>query len=111
MRQFCGLRRVSSFNDLRDTMEPSTVERLSSVYASVSSLIVAKISSFRVFRRHVDDIDLYIGGIAERSLPDGIVGPTFACVIARQFNDLRRGDRFFYASQGSSIAFSSGIDR
>lgn len=89
MRQFCGLRRVSSFNDLRDTMEPSTVEKLSSVYA------------------HVDDIDLYIGGIAERSLPDGIVGPTFACIIARQFNNLRRGDRFFYESQDSSIAFSS----
>ena len=33
MRQFCGLRRASSFNDLIDTMDISIIARLASVYA------------------------------------------------------------------------------
>jgi len=60
--------------------------------------------------RHVDDIDLYIGGISERSLSDGIVGPTFACIISHQFNDIRHGDRYFYETKNPSIGFTSGID-
>ena len=59
--------------------------------------------------RHVDDIDLYIGGISERSVSDGVVGPTFACLISNQFNDLRRGDRYFYETKNPSIQFTSGI--
>ena len=61
------------------------------------------------FVRHVDDIDFYIGGISERSVSDGVVGPTFACIIASQFHDLRRGDRFFYETQNPSIRFTSSI--
>jgi peroxidase len=59
--------------------------------------------------RHVDDIDLYIGGISERSVSDGVVGPTFGCIISSQFNDLRRGDRYFYETKTPSIRFTSGI--
>lgn len=46
--------------------------------------------------RDVDDIDFYIGGLAERSLPGAVLGPTFACIVARQFLDLKQGDRFYY---------------
>lgn len=62
------------------------------------------------FFRHVDDIDLYLGGISERSVPDGIVGPIFACIIGGQFHDLRRGDRLFYETSHLLIGFPSGID-
>ncbi|UJR29119.1 hypothetical protein I4U23_010333 [Adineta vaga] len=88
MRRYCGLRYASSFNDLLDTMDLPVIHRLASVYS------------------HVDDIDLYVGGISERSVSDGIVGPTFACIIAQQFRDLRRGDRFFYETQNPSIRFT-----
>lgn len=33
MRQFCGLRRASSFDDLKDTIETSVIGKLSSAYA------------------------------------------------------------------------------
>ena len=44
----------------------------------------------------VDNIDLFAGGILERNHRDGLVGPTFKCIIGDQFTRLKRGDRFFY---------------
>ena len=39
---------------------------------------------------------MYIGGVAEKNVRGGVVGPTFACLIGEQFNRLKKGDRFFY---------------
>lgn len=40
-----------------------------------------------------DNIDLWIGGIAEPFVPQGRVGPLLACIIGSQFRNLRDGDR------------------
>ena len=39
-----------------------------------------------------------MGGIVEERLPDALMGPTFACIIADQFKRLRDGDRFWFES-------------
>lgn len=46
--------------------------------------------------RDIRDIDLYAGAMTELPVPGGIVGPTFACLIARQFLMYKKGDRFWY---------------
>ena len=43
-------------------------------------------------------IDLWLGGLAETSLPRGQVGPTFGCILALTFSRVRDGDRFWYES-------------
>jgi peroxidase len=54
----------------------------------------------------VRDIDLYVGGLFERSIEGGVVGPTFACVLANQFKDLKDGDRFYFENGPSVTAFT-----
>ena len=49
-----------------------------------------------VFSGTVDDIDLFTGAMCEPPMAGGVVGPTLACLIGRQFADLKAGDRFFY---------------
>lgn len=41
-------------------------------------------------------VDLWVGGLAEQPIPGGVVGPTFTCLFAITFSDLRDGDRFWY---------------
>ena len=76
VRAAYGLPRVRSFAQITSNRElQQTLQRL---YGNVNS------------------IDLWVGGLAEDHLPGSSVGPTFARIIADQFQRLRDGDRFWY---------------
>ncbi|KAG8010666.1 Eosinophil peroxidase, partial [Nibea albiflora] len=47
-----------------------------------------------------DNIDVWLGGVAEPLVPGGRVGPLFVCLIARQFRNVRAGDRLWYQNRG-----------
>ena len=74
-REAYGLPRVKRFDDITDG---ETAQQLQELYGSP------------------DNIDLWIGGLAERPVRDGMVGPTFRAILADQFTRLRDGDRFWY---------------
>ena len=44
----------------------------------------------------VEDIDLFVAGVLEKTHKDSLVGPTFKCIIGDQFIRFKRGDRFWY---------------
>ncbi|XP_042207308.1 peroxidase-like [Homarus americanus] len=87
-REQCGLHRFTNWGELLQVMDDDTVGRLAAVY------------------RHVDDIDLFPGGLAEKPVIRGLVGPTFACILGQQFLNLRRGDRFWFENGGLVSSFT-----
>ncbi len=58
----------------------------------------------------IDQVDLFIGGLAEAHASSGVTGPTFQKIISRQFSALRAGDRFFWLNQGFDSATTSMIE-
>lgn len=87
-REWCGLPRAETFDQLAPFLTNHTAFLYSRLY------------------KHVDDIDLWSGGISERKLPGAAIGPTFACIIARQFSNTRRGDRFWFENPGFPSSFT-----
>ncbi|KAG1686607.1 Chorion peroxidase [Nymphon striatum] len=58
--------------------------------------------------KHVDDIDLFVGGLLEKPISDGAVGETFACLMGKQFRIFMRSDRFFYTNGHNSTPELTG---
>jgi len=48
----------------------------------------------------VDNIDLWVGGLAEDHMAGAMLGQTFGVIVAQQFINLRDGDRFWFENQG-----------
>ena len=80
-REAIGLPRVISFGQI--TSDTELQEKLASLYETV------------------DNIDLWVGGLAEDHVARSSVGETFQTIIVDQFERLRDGDRFWYQNQFS----------
>ncbi|KAM9964322.1 hypothetical protein ACTFIW_004080 [Dictyostelium discoideum] len=76
LRRQLGLRPVQTWSDI--TSDPQIQNRLKNAYKSV------------------DDIDSYVGGLAEDHMEGSCVGQTFYLIIYEQFLRTRAGDRFWY---------------
>ncbi|XP_064549851.1 peroxidase [Drosophila montana] len=87
-RKFCGLPTSNTWDEMYGSMPNETVLRYGSIF------------------EHPADIDLWSGGVSEKSLPGSMLGPTFACIIATQMSYLRRGDRFWYELPNQPSSFT-----
>jgi len=70
------------------------------------------VNALKSIYNNVDDIDLYVGGLLEiNQQEDGLLGPTFLCIIAENFLKVKYEDRYFYeAGKGTNPnPFTSGI--
>ncbi|XP_043818443.1 lactoperoxidase [Dromiciops gliroides] len=83
-RRFCGL------------SQPKTTEELSVVLGNNENLA----KKFMDLYGTPENIDLWIGAIAEPLVPGGRVGPLLACLLGKQFRKIRDGDRFFWKKPG-----------
>jgi peroxidase len=78
-RRAIGLAPYTSFAQLTD--DPILQANLETVYGDIEA------------------VDLFMGGLAEQHARAAQVGPTFQAIIARQFEALRTGDRFYWQNQ------------
>ncbi|WKY05060.1 hypothetical protein Q1695_005794 [Nippostrongylus brasiliensis] len=89
-RRYCQLDNVESFASMSTKM-------LSSV----------NVSFFEELYDSPEDVDLFVGGLAEAPLPGALLGPTFSCLFAEQLEKTKRGDRFWYENFFSPSSFSA----
>ena len=76
VRNDLGLTPVASFADI--TSDESLQQKLADVYGDVN------------------EIDLWVAGLAEDHVPGSSMGETFRAILLDQFTRLRDGDRFWY---------------
>ncbi|KAK0173176.1 hypothetical protein PV328_006414 [Microctonus aethiopoides] len=87
-RELCGLSPIRGWPDMERVTSPTIARKFRRIYESIQ------------------DIDLFSAGLSEKPVLGGLVGPTFACIIAQQFSNLRKGDRFWYENDLSPSAFT-----
>jgi peroxidase len=88
-RRAIGVPQYRSFAQL--TPDPILQKNLATIYGSI------------------DNVDLFMGGLAEKHAADANVGPTFQYIIASQFWRLRSGDRFYWQNEGFDSQTASMI--
>src|SRR5262249_13038909 len=81
MRAAYGLSRVTSFAQITSNVQVQ--QKLQQLYGNVNN------------------IDVFVGALAEDHVPGADVGPLTRAVLVDQFTRLRDGDRFFYLNQFS----------
>lgn len=65
--------------------------KLNEIYLiEITTIVVA------IYCRNVDDLELFSAGVSELPVDGAVVGPTFSCIISKQFRNLKYGDRFWY---------------
>ena len=87
----CGLEALTDWANRPDEISEEDWRNMEKVYTNVG------------------DIDLFVGGLAEISNDDGLVGPTFGCLIGEQFKSLLFGDRFFFTHKDTGIEIEKGL--
>ncbi|RLU23752.1 hypothetical protein DMN91_003958 [Ooceraea biroi] len=87
-REYCGLRRARTFEDFADHISLPDIQKLSTLYASP------------------DDVELTVGGSLERLVAGTLAGPTFQCILIKQFQLTRVGDRYWFETGNPEIAFT-----
>ena len=89
-RKFCGLKSLPSFRGRNPPeMSRANWRTLSELYKTP------------------DDVDLFVGGLAEYRYNDGLTGPTFNCIKSMQFKKLMDGDRFFFTHKDQAGSFTT----
>uniref|UniRef100_A0A674P0J6 Eosinophil peroxidase-like n=1 Tax=Takifugu rubripes TaxID=31033 RepID=A0A674P0J6_TAKRU len=82
-RKFCGLSQPRNLKELAAVMNSTVMaEKLLSLYKTP------------------DNIDVWLGGVAEPFVHGGRVGPLHACLISTQFQKIRQGDRLWWENPG-----------
>ena len=94
---------IPSYGVLREACGLSGLEGQTDIDQSTWAALMT------VYKNNPSNIDAYSGGLAEKTPPDGLVGPLFSCIIKRQLQALRDGDRFFFTHPSGDNSETRGL--
>ncbi|XP_077994498.1 peroxidasin homolog [Glandiceps talaboti] len=77
-RKYCGLKKAETFSEFTEISNSTVRGKLQEHYG------------------HPDNVDLFIGALLEDPIGGSVMGPTFECLLVKQFRRSRNGDRFWY---------------
>ncbi|CEF70720.1 Peroxidasin-like protein [Strongyloides ratti] len=88
-RQACGLSDITNFNDLEKIFySKDVVNILSSLYDNIN------------------DVELIIGSLGEKPIDGSLLGPTLSCILGKQFEILKYGDRYWFENYFTDSSFT-----
>ncbi|MEM7168427.1 MAG: peroxidase family protein [Planctomycetota bacterium] len=93
---------LASYNDMRASYGLTTMTDFTAVTANVDMQ-----NTLQSMYTDVNDVDSWVGGLAEDHVPGAMVGPLFHAILKDQFERLRDGDRFFYAATFSGAELTA----
>jgi len=80
--------------------------------AFLNGLPVAGGTDWSVVETGLNNIDLWIGGLAEKKMPfGGFLGSTFNAVFEAQLEALQDGDRFYYLTRTQGMNFLNELEQ
>jgi predicted outer membrane repeat protein len=82
---------LPSYNDTREALGFDPITNFSEISSDPNVQ-----AALQTAYGNVDDIDLWVGGLAEDHLTGALVGETFHEILTDQFVRLRDGDRFYF---------------
>jgi peroxidase len=99
--------RDAGLGTLNQTRQALGLTRWASFDAVTSDAVVRR--DLQTIYGNVDNLDLFMGGLAENHTGTGRLGETFTQIIGDQFVSLRKGDRYYWENQGFDTATKSMI--
>ncbi|XP_071090627.1 salivary peroxidase/catechol oxidase-like [Haliotis cracherodii] len=88
-RKYCNVPAATSIDGLNSTTHTTTTANL-----------------LKKVYKHINDIDLFPGALSEKPVPGGLLGPTFTCLLGKQFQALKEGDRFWFEENNAYVKFT-----
>lgn len=98
-----GLPNYTSLLRSHGARHPGSISGISSDPAVTAALEA-------IYDGNLNNIDAWVGGLAEDHVPGASVGPFFQAVIESQFRRLRDGDRLFYTGNEARL-YADGVLR
>ncbi|CAD7700919.1 unnamed protein product [Ostreobium quekettii] len=86
-----GLKRKTAFSEI--TSDPYVASKLEEIYGSL------------------DDIDPYLGGLAEDHVNDSNLGELFYASMSDQYTRLRDGDRFYFENGDNGLFTDAEVQK
>lgn len=71
--------------------------------------MLQKVDALQNLYNDVDDVDLMAGIISENFIEGGFVGPTLFCIMTKQLQLFRFGDRFWFERGDQFHSFNLGL--